>query len=264
MQLKDAPGRFRSLSNYRGDLFREVSLAGQNRTECQTGTPDCHPLVRKSSSAPRVFPYLVLALHLYKGQEQMHEPHQIKVLGLKPPLFVCLMVLGGCMLGGAVYLLSAIAAPHYSLYIPQGHWELAMTPRFTSVQLLDYRAGRLFLKSSDGKLHSCHASSNACSPVGYVPEAPLRFCGEPGSLRPFAPGKVISSLRVRNCDSDVYIDTHFVLVENGSIWKWQRWWNQNNVHLRLASWAIFGAVAGAIGSIIVLWRRSPWLGFANA
>jgi hypothetical protein len=193
----------------------------------------------------------------------MPRPHEIKVLGLKPSGFVGLVVLTGAVLGGAVYLLSAIATPHY-FYIPQGNWELAVMPPFTSVQLLGYQRGHLYLKSSDGKLHSCDAISNICSSVRYVPEAAVRFCGEPASLRPFAPGRVISSLGIRECDPKVYIDTHFVLVENGSIWKWQKRWNDNDVHLMLATWAIFGAVAGGIGSIIVLWRRSPGLRIGKA
>jgi hypothetical protein len=170
------------------------------------------------------------------------------------------MILAGGVFGAAVYLVSAISAPHYSLYIPQGKWELAVRPPFTSVRLLDYQRGHLYLKSSDGKLHSCDASTNVCSPRRYVPEAAGRFCGEPAPLRPFAPGTVISSLRIRECDPKVYLDTYFVLVEDGSIWKWQRRWSDNDVHLMLAIWAISGAVTGGIGSIIGLWRRGRRLG----
>lgn len=186
----------------------------------------------------------------------MHKAHQIKVVGLKPSLFVCLMILAGFIVGGGLYLLSAIAAPSYSLYVPLGEWEqLAVVPPSNTVQLMAYQRGRIFLKSLDGKLHSCNVSARACSHVQYVPDTALRLCGEPGSLTPFTPGRIISSFSVRDCYPDVYVDTHFILVENGSIWKWQRWWSQNDVHLMLIGSAIYGALTGAVASTIVLWRR---------
>jgi hypothetical protein len=193
----------------------------------------------------------------------MPQPVQIKVLGLNPSLFVLLMIFLGGVLGGAVYLLFAITVPDY-LYIPRGKWELALAPPFMSVKLLDYQRGHLYLKSSDGKLHSCDPTSKTCSAVRYVPEPPVRFCGKPASLRPFAPARIISSVRNRECHPKIYLDTHFVLIEDGSVWKWERRWSENDVHSMLLTWIIFGAVVVGIGSSIALWRRSPRLGLANA
>jgi hypothetical protein len=172
---------------------------------------------------------------------------------------VCLTGFLGSLVGGGVYLLWAVFSPQYSVYIPVGSWELVAPSPSSSVQLLAYHDGKLFLQSRDGAIVACDLNRSECSIVPYVPESPIRFCGEAGSLRPFAPGKIVSSLAIRDCYPDAYVDTHFVVVEDGSIWKWQRWWSQNEVHLRLAAWAIQGATVAALTSIIVLWRRRKQL-----
>jgi hypothetical protein len=158
-------------------------------------------------------------------------------------------------IGGLFVHYAFLIAESHSIYFPLGRWERLRVAPPPFVQLVGYHNGNLFIKAADGNLYSCGTGSDACFQTDVESEKKTRFCGEPGSLTPFAPGKIVNVLAVRICYPDAHSDIHFIVLNNGSIWTWKRWWSGNEQSLILARFGFFGALTGAIGAVIFVRRR---------
>jgi hypothetical protein len=184
-----------------------------------------------------------------------------------PFTFIALMTLLGCIAGSAIYFLSPI--------IPFGSWELAVIPPAKAVKLLSYDYPGLFIRTEDNNVYSCEPlthwqledpsrdrSRNACIQATEPRTKVYRnlFCSEPNQLTPFAPGKVIDTLAIRDCGPDGYVDVHFIALDDGTVWQWQNFQGGNDAELVLLVLAGFGAAIGLVGSTIIwlgmyLWTR---------
>lgn len=205
-----------------------------------------YPL-RLSGDKPRIAIETILKMPPFRESKTL--------IRLKSPVIVCLMAFAGFLAGTLLYFAFRFAEGR-SVYLPLGRWKRVTVAPSKPVGLVAYRDRNLFIKTPDGTLYACGTDVESCLRTDGVSEKEKqRFCGEPGSLTPFAPGKIVKALAVRICYPDAYSDIHFILLENGSIWTWDRWWSGNEQSFSFALCASFGALTSVIVTLIFLRRR---------
>jgi hypothetical protein len=190
-----------------------------------------------------------------------------KIPRLHPVAFICLMSFLGCTGASSIYFLSPI--------IPFGAWELAITPPTKAVKLLAYQFPKVFLETDDNNIYSCEPldhwqlvdptrdrSRNICARAGLPQQVGYKrpFCPDPNQLTPLVPGRVIDTLSLRDCGVDGYVDIHFILLDDGTVWQWLNFQGGYGSELEPIILGAVGAIAGAGFSLFLmlgglLWKR---------
>jgi hypothetical protein len=112
----------------------------------------------------------------------------------------------------------------------------------------------VYIRAEDDNLYVCHllttrqVGENArCAQTDAAP-APINslLCRVPNAWKPSPPGKVVDELSVRNCAANGYVDTHFIVIEDGTVWRWQ---NAQGGYGAEQSLLVFGGMGAAVGAV---------------
>lgn len=164
------------------------------------------------------------------------------------------------------------ASAYVHEYLPAFNWtqiEQSPEPLAELVTTLPVGlfSGGVYGRTASGSLylHSCYWGTCGWSKVDQLPvdtdregywsgkcspalQEPNRF-----TLKPPAPGKVISSFATRYCGPDYHMDTFFILLNDGSVWSWQTFWSVY-VFMQNLTYAAVGGVLAMVWGVI---KRKP-------
>ncbi len=147
---------------------------------------------------------------------------------------VLLVVVGG-LLGsglGLLVLLVLVQRPQQ----PVGSWEKLPQPpvpliRFVADPYEPSLDGQVYASTADGALYALDCSGESCawSEREAIPppaDAEESWCldldTQDGVLAmPMAPGRVMDTYAWRECVHDFWIDSHYILLDDGSVWVWE-------------------------------------------
>jgi hypothetical protein len=166
-------------------------------------------------------------------------------------VFICLICLG-CCAGGSLYFLSP--------YLPFGTWELVITPPVKAVQFIAYEYPNVFIRAEDSNMYVCEplniwqlrageSSQHRCTQTNDIPK-PINIprCRPDDVWKPSPPSKIVDALSVRGCFPDGYVDIHFIVIDDGTVWHLT---NSRGVYNAVPVLGGLGAVVGAVLSSII-------------
>jgi hypothetical protein len=113
------------------------------------------------------------------------------------------------------------------------NWQRISTPQDKAVELLDYdyplfigdRAA--YVKTATGTIYACspsyRANGRGCVKASYPPEHLIvNTCCDKIYSTPKPPGAVVSELKVCPCVEDCSVQVNLILLDDGSVWKWEK------------------------------------------
>jgi hypothetical protein len=150
---------------------------------------------------------------------------------------------------------SSVAITNFFPYALFDSWLLSVDVPSTPTQLLAFNDPTLVVKAVDEQIFWCDTRTKRCTtnPEDARTYKYVFLCGEPDSLTPIVPGKVVNALAVRECGIDGYWDVHFIILGDGSIWEWSTGNMAHDEELSIILCGLLGALAGAISSVIISW-----------
>jgi len=102
-------------------------------------------------------------------------------------------------------------------------WIPVMAPPETAVKLLAYQGGVLYIRTVSGNVYAYEASDGRWKRAEQVdPKASDNECNFGEFSTPRAPGKIVSQLESYPCIVDAASQVNLILLEDGSIWKWEK------------------------------------------
>ena len=173
------------------------------------------------------------------------------------------MVIG--VLGISGFILGLLSFWGMSL-LPQGNWHQLKTAPEEVVEIMDnailnFWGGSINVRTISGKIftYDCWGEQDCgwtlFNPTQSGEDIPNEIC-LPGQERkrfpaPPFPGKVVSSQIFDVCGADFTVQYNFILLEDGSIWTWDRYWSVYETIL-------YYPLMGLSGMIVSFWcERHP-------
>lgn len=192
--------------------------------------------------------------HLMSGREKISCVRHIST--------ALLLTVTGLFLGiGSFYVLGSI---------PHGQWEQILSPpekaiRFVGQSDVTFWGGSVFIESESGHIYSYNCDSE--NPCNWTKEEILP--GEPEENFWSCPSgykgshatplilfkKVIDSYEVNICGIDYTNQINMILLDDGSIWVWNRFSSVNEIISFVPKWLIVSSGAGFSGFIALLVRK---------
>jgi hypothetical protein len=142
-------------------------------------------------------------------------------------------------------------------------WQRLPDPPASPVQIVGGSARDVYIQASDGQVYSCNPSDGPCwaqdekpatSPAqsGDCEQYPLHYSVSP------APGKVVDSLQIQWCHFEAGEETNYVVLEDGSVWRWQHWdanfLNLTRSFVSLAGGCLAGLLL-SVALVLAVWLR---------
>ncbi|MFT3890284.1 MAG: hypothetical protein QM730_01510 [Anaerolineales bacterium] len=168
-------------------------------------------------------------------------------------LYIALIL--GC-LGGILFV---FVLP----YLPIGNWSHYEQLPSKALQFMghddeeDFFAG-VYIEAADGLMYRCQDLDSPCvASQEFDPKVypgTFRTCGAPLGIAPLTPGKVIDTLSYRFCGIDSSEDRYYLILDDGSVWKWSSPGTGTSNFSFFLICGLLGAGAGAL--VWLLSKRS--------
>ena len=184
--------------------------------------------------------------------------------GYKKALFVLsagLFVLLASLLGMAIGVFAFRAYDR----LPHGSWQQLPQPPatltgFVASTPMGVFGGEIYASTADGTLYAygLEGTSGEWSKRDALPPPPSEesywsgACPEglykpEGSIRkPRTPGSVVDGHETRYCGPDYTNDVFFVLLDDGSVWVWNRFWAGRGQFYGTVIWGFIGLILGLL------------------
>lgn len=154
--------------------------------------------------------------------------------------------------------------------IPHGQWSQLPSPpekpvRFLGQSGFNFFGGIIYVETGTKNIYSfsCY-SLNPCDwkKVDNLPSGPeknIEVC-PPGSKWSYATPlllfkKVIDRFKVNICGADYTIQQDWIIVDDGTIWYWDRYFSAMEPIFFIAASLIISVLAGILGSLVLLIKR---------
>ncbi len=138
-------------------------------------------------------------------------------------------------------------------YLPIGNWSHYEQLPSKALRFMGHDGNELFdagvyIEAADGIIYHCQDSNLPCISSQEVnASVPSRNCGSPIGITPWSPGKVTDKLSYRFCGVDGFADRYYIILEDGSVWKWSSRGSAAMAgYFLLFFWMLLGAIAGAL------------------
>lgn len=174
--------------------------------------------------------------------------------------FVTVGIIIGAWLGIAAFVFVIFFHP----------WQQIMTPPENAVELLAYHGNAfedntLYIRTASGNLYAYGPSSHSTDDVKWRrveqvnPEASGDECHFGEFSTPHPPGRIISQLESHPCVQDGESQVNHIILEDGSIWKWEEATGELDL-LLIPMGAVVAVIGGALGVVaglligLVTWK----------
>jgi hypothetical protein len=101
-------------------------------------------------------------------------------------------------------------------------WEPLDTPPGGATELVDANDTYVYVRNNSGILYRCPVCWEESPPLDRLLVDPDRPCPGAQANSPPPPGEVVDHLSGRVCYVDAWTDFEYVLLSDGSVWKWIR------------------------------------------
>jgi len=182
----------------------------------------------------------------------------------------CLLSILAVLAAGILGMVAGPLLMRAAEKLPQGEWnELPPPPeplaRFVANTPINYFGGEIYAETAAGTLYAL-VCDETCDWVKQdalppPPDAESYWSGtcmagyetpDPEMLKPRAPGTIVDRYETRYCGPDYFLDTFFLLLDDGTVWTWGK---TDSAYGRLtATFAsgFIGLIAGLIAGIVVV------------
>jgi hypothetical protein len=139
-------------------------------------------------------------------------------------------------------------------------WQQIAEPPENAIKLLAYQGGILYIRAASGNLFAYGTSDSKWKSVGQVnPQASSYECNLRQFSTPRPPGRIVSQLETHPCVEDATSQVNHILLEDGSIWKWEETTGELDV-LLVPAGVVVAVIGGALGVVaglligLVTWK----------
>jgi hypothetical protein len=158
-------------------------------------------------------------------------------------------IIVGAVLGIAVFVFATFFRP----------WRQMKVPPENAVELLafhttGFESGTLYIRTTSGNVYAYSPFSDGASNVEWRKveqvnqEESSYECKLGKSPTPNPPGRVVSQLESHPCLEDGESQVNYIILEDGSIWKWEEASGEMDL-LLLPVGVIAAAIGGALGVV---------------
>lgn len=142
--------------------------------------------------------------------------------------------------------------------LPSKFWTQLPTPEEPVVELVESKAwsSAVYVRTTSGTVYLCSSEDGCSEWIEDVPDSSkIDECTAPApKIPPPSPGSPVDSLEANYC-SDSSLQVKFVLLEDGTIWRWKHFHDWGS--------GLVSYISSRLGAVAVFFIGLIWIGFSR-